>query len=514
MISKNTAQAGIARMPDNDLQQRALAGGIALYRERLDQFTEFILLLDASAQVVVQSESARAFLGYSLADFRGRSVVDFVHPEEQQEASEALARVLSGNNRMQRPEMRILKKDGSWLCAEILASNHLSDPSIRAIVLMLRDISERKDTERKVVSSRELFATAFHSSNDMCAITVPSSGEFVDVNRKWLETFGYDRSEVIGKTSVELCVWGSEKDRNNLLQAFSTTGSLNGYESQIRTKSGELRDVLVSTEELDVMGEKRLYFSARDVTEEKIIAEQLRHSQKMEAVGQLTGGIAHDFNNLLGVILGNTELLKTEIGKSSEYSSYLDEILKATDRGSKLTRRLLAFSRKQTLRPQEFYPHLHLAQMLELLRRSLGEDIEIEIVNGPTLWSCYADPVQFENVILNIALNARDAMRDGGQLRLGVENVTVDDAHTDSLPGDYVRISVQDSGSGMTPEVVERVFEPFFTTKEVGKGTGLGLSMVFGFVKQSGGYVAIESEPGAGTLVKFMLPRFRQNKLG
>ena len=492
-----------------DIAARVNAGGSALYLERLDQFGEFLLLLDRNLKVIHMTSEATNQFGYSLEVFRKSDLLSFLHPDDVEEASAGLGRVLSGQNRYQRPDFRIRTMQGDWREVEILATNQLNNPAVRAIVLLVNDISERKSSEREYESSAALFATVFRVSNDICAITVPETGEFVDVNRKWLETFGYQREEVIGNTSIALNIWGSDTRRVELLEAFAEAGSLQEFEAQVRTKNGDFRHLLLSVEELDVVGGKRLYFSARDITEEKRIAEQLQHAQKMEAVGQLTGGIAHDFNNLLGVILGNAELLQTELPADAETSAYLQEILKATERGSSLTRRLLAFSRKQALQPKEFFPHAHLGRMLEILRHSLGEKIDVQILTGKNLWPCYADPGQFESVILNIALNARDAMPEGGSLTLSVRNVTMDGTVPEVDPGDYVRVAVKDSGTGMATDVLARVFEPFFTTKEVGKGSGLGLSMVFGFIKQSGGYVAIESEPGRGTLVKFMLPRYQ-----
>ena len=245
-----------------------------------------------------------------------------------------------------------------------------------------------------------------------------------------------------------------------------------------------------------------------DITEQKEIEEQLRQAQRMEAIGQLTGGVAHDFNNLLAVIMGNTELLEERLGSEEKP---LQAILRAATRGAELTQRLLAFSRRQPLQPQTVALDDLVEEMGEMLRRTLGETIEVEITSEPDLWHALVDPGQLENATLNLALNARDAMPKGGKLTIEIANAVLADGISSSQmelsPGDYVMVSVSDSGTGMTQEVLARAVEPFFTTKEVGEGSGLGLPMVYGFAKQSGGDLAIYSEGGLGTTVKLYLPR-------
>ncbi len=264
-----------------------------------------------------------------------------------------------------------------------------------------------------------------------------------------------------------------------------------------------------------------------DMTSQRRIEERLRQSQKLEVIGQLTGGVAHDFNNLLAVILGNAELMQENINayisdmrgtaqndtvkKLNSLLSRVGEIDSATRRGSNLTQQLLAYSRKQSLRPQVVAPGDLVKNMSTLLARTLGETISIRIFISTDLWAITIDAHQLENALLNLALNSRDAMPDGGTLTIECFNEHLDDAYVEqtpeSLPGDHVVIQVTDEGHGMTPEVKSRAFEPFFTTKGVGKGSGLGLSMVYGFAKQSGGHVAIYSEEGGGTTVRFYLPR-------
>jgi signal transduction histidine kinase/CheY-like chemotaxis protein len=238
---------------------------------------------------------------------------------------------------------------------------------------------------------------------------------------------------------------------------------------------------------------------------------QLGQAQKMEAVGQLTGGIAHDFNNMLTVILGNAEFLVDDLADRPESRELAQSMVMAAERGADLTRSLLAFARRQPLAPQAVDANRLVLSMEGLLRRTLGEHIEYRITLSPGLWPAMVDPAQIESAVLNLALNARDAMPYGGALTIETSCTHLDEAyvgrHLEVQPGDYVMIAVSDSGTGMSPEVLAQVFEPFFTTKEVGKGTGLGLSMVYGFVRQTGGHVKLYSELGEGTTVKLYLPR-------
>jgi signal transduction histidine kinase/FixJ family two-component response regulator len=248
-----------------------------------------------------------------------------------------------------------------------------------------------------------------------------------------------------------------------------------------------------------------------DMTKRAQSEAVLRESQKMQAIGQLTGGIAHDFNNLLTVMLGNLELARMKLEPQHPLTAHIERSLWAAQRGGTLTGQLLAFARKQPLAPAPIDLSANLPELVPLLKRTLGEHIEVRFVDSAGLWLAMADPAQLESAVLNLALNARDAMPGGGRLTIELANKVLDGeyarAHAEVVAGDYVMVAVSDTGHGMTPDIVARVFEPFFTTKTEGRGTGLGLAMVFGFVKQSGGHVKIYSEPGEGTSVKLYLPR-------
>ena len=291
------------------------------------------------------------------------------------------------------------------------------------------------------------------------------------------------------------------------------TGVGGEIEYRIITHNGRVRHLREISEHMkdDTGKVVRSFGILQDITEHKELEDQLRQSQKMEAVGQLTGGVAHDFNNLLAVILGNCELLEDRIGDDEEGRRQLEEIKRSVGRASSLTHRLLAFSRQQALSPVATNLNDMVAGLEELLHRTLGETIDLRVETTTDLWLATLDRHQFENVMVNLAINARDAMPAGGELTIETANTILDatDAsqYEDVTPGDYVMVAVSDAGTGMPPEVLDKVFEPFFTTKGVGEGSGLGLSMVYGFVKQSGGHVKIYSEEGHGTTVKLYMPR-------
>jgi nitrogen-specific signal transduction histidine kinase/CheY-like chemotaxis protein len=248
-----------------------------------------------------------------------------------------------------------------------------------------------------------------------------------------------------------------------------------------------------------------------DITQRKATEEQLRQSQKMEAIGQLTGGIAHDFNNLLAIIIGNLQLLQERVEANEKTGEFMADALWSAKRGAELTHRLLAFARRQPLYPEVLNLNKVIAGMTELLRRTLGANIQVREQLAADLWKALADKGGLERALVNLAVNARDAMWDGGVLTIETRSVVLDqdyaEQHEEVAPGEYTMLAVTDTGTGMSPETMKRIFEPFFTTKEVGKGSGLGLSMVYGFIKQSGGHVSVSSEVGRGTTVTLFLPR-------
>ena len=299
------------------------------------------------------------------------------------------------------------------------------------------------------------------------------------------------------------------------LAASLVSGAPHRYE---RTQGDKVIEAIVTPAPQEPGAPRRVIVSAHDVTERRRLEQQLHQSQKMDAVGQLTGGVAHDFNNLLTLVIGGLDIVGRQMTNLSDPLALTriergrDMAMQGARRAASLTTRLLAFSRQQALTPQALDANKLVADVCELLRRTLGETIVLETMLGDGLWRTYADANQLENALLNLGLNARDAMPEGGKLIIETANATLDKAYISSLgdsiePGEFVLIAVTDTGSGMDKTTQERAFDPFFTTKEVGKGTGLGLSQVYGFARQSAGHVRIYSEIGEGTTVKLYLPR-------
>lgn len=337
-------------------------------------------------------------------------------------------------------------------------------------------------------------------------------GKFLDVNPALVKMLGYSSAEELMAIDMARDVYLDSDQRAAVIHAYRESGCLESCELRWKRKDGRSITVRLSgnvfkNEQGETLGFEMI---AEDVSERRALEEQLRQSQKMEAVGRLAGGIAHDFNNLLTVMKGYSELMLDELDTADPLRAEVDEIKKAADRAAALTRQLLAFSRQQVLAPKVLDLNSVVGNMDKLLRRLLGEDVDLFTVLEPGLARVKADPGQIEQVIMNLAVNARDAMPNCGKLTIETANVDLDDNyirdHASVKPGPYVMIAVTDTGTGMTDKVKSRIFEPFFTTKEIGKGTGLGLSTVYGIIKQSGGYIWVYSEVGIGSTFKVYLP--------
>jgi PAS domain S-box-containing protein len=346
-------------------------------------------------------------------------------------------------------------------------------------------------------------------------VVADRNGVWQTVNPAWTRTLGWSEAELLDRTSE----WLEHPDDNGITRAqvkkLGADGTTVRFESRFRHRDGSYRWLSWT----GVSDRDRIYAVARDVTAEKAAAERLRateeallQSQKMEAVGQLTGGIAHDFNNLLTGIVGSLDLLQTRLnqGRTDNVARYINAAMTSANRAAALTHRLLAFARRQPLIPKNVDVNQLVVSLEDLLRRTIGETIDLGIVAAEDLWSTLCDPNQLESALLNLAINARDAMPDGGRLAIATSNARLDSVTADTpalSPGDYVCITVTDTGVGMSAEVAARAFDPFFTTKPIGQGTGLGLSMIYGFARQSNGHVTIDSKVGQGTTVRLYLPR-------
>ena len=385
---------------------------------------------------------------------------------------------------------------------------HRGDAEIRRLNETLASQVEER-TAQLQASQHQIRLFYDHSSECHALLVVAESGEFVyeELNPAALRLYGKTRDEVVGHTLGAVHTPESATEIAHALNEALATERPVRYQ---RAQGASLIDAIAAPVPAHPGEARRVAVSARDVTESRHLEEQLRQAQKMEAVGQLTGGVAHDFNNLLTVVIGNLDVM--ELGLTDErLVRLLGAARRGAERAATLTHRLLAFSRKQPLAPQPVDLNKLVGGMSDLLRRSLGETVTIDTSLAGDLWQTIADANQIENALLNLALNGRDAMPSGGKLTIGTGNAVLDAAYAARYPevarGEYVLLSVSDTGTGMSAETLAKAFEPFFTTKDIGNGSGLGLSMVYGFARQSGGHAAIKSAPGHGTTVELYLPR-------
>jgi PAS domain S-box-containing protein len=377
---------------------------------------------------------------------------------------------------------------------------------------LLAEIAERQQAEHDLQRTRAFLDVMIESLPAMLVVKDASTGQCLYLNRAGEQLLGCQRSEVIGK-SVREIVPGQDADLIEIQDkhALASDKPFEIYESTLSTR--KLGKRLLRTKRLPVPDEhgapKYLLAFSEDITDQRQIEDQLRHAQKMEALGHLTGGLAHDFNNLLAIVIGNLDVLAELRPGDAEQNELVQGAIDAALSGSELTKRLLAFARRQPLQPEQVGLNELVEDISKLLARTLGQDVAIELDLDRSIPPVTVDRVQLETAIANLANNARDAMPNGGRLLIATHTAYLDADyaahHAEVIAGNYVVIEVSDSGEGMQPDVVAHIFEPFYTTKALGKGTGLGLSMVFGFMKQSGGHINVYSEPGRGTTFRLYL---------
>ena len=380
-----------------------------------------------------------------------------------------------------------------------------------AIRLLVLQFHQRK-TLTRLAAMEERFSKAFKSSPAAISISRLSDGKLIDGNDRWLDMMKLNRDEAIGKTSVELGIFKNVAQREKVLVNLRRGHPVRSANLPFKV-NGRMLETLASAEVIELAGEPLIIASMLDVTEMKNVTRQLQQAQKMELVGSLAGGVAHDFNNLLTVISGYSGLALTK-DLDSDVAEHLRRIEEASFKAAGLTRQLLAFSRRQMLQPRNISLNTTVEQIEKLLGRTIGENIKLAVSLDPQLGTVHADPVHMEQLAMNLAVNARDAMPRGGTLHFETKNLDLSvpypAAGFEIPPGRYVMLVVTDTGTGISPEHLDRIFEPFFTTKGVGSGTGLGLSTVYGIVRQSGGYIWVYSDRGVGTTFKVCLPRVDQ----
>ena len=476
----------------------------AIFQSALDG----IITVDHEGRITDFNHAAEKIFGRARGDVLGRqAVTTLVPPALRDGHREEIARhVLAGDSQVvgRRIETLGMRADGSEFPIE-MAVTPLEVQGRHLFIAFVRDITDRRRAEESLRASGRQFRALFEGSLD-AMVVADDEGRYVEVNPAACELHALPRHALLGHWIGDFAAPGFD-----FQAAWNELHDRKGVRTEMRLHraDGIQRDLdLVAT--ADFLPGSHLVV-LRDVTDRKQLEAQLRQSQKMEAIGRLAGGVAHDFNNLLSVIAGYAELILRGLPAESPHRGRGEEILKAASRAAALTRQLLAFSRQQVLQPKIFDLNAVVAEMEAMLERLIGVDITLDTRLQRNLGRVRADPGQIEQVVMNLVVNARDAMPDGGRVVLSTRNTEMDDdyvrEHLGSRAGPYVLLEVSDNGTGMDAETQAHIFEPFFTTKEKGKGTGLGLATAYGVVKQSGGYIWVDSEPGRGTTFHVFLPR-------
>lgn len=457
------------------------------------------------------NEAAIRHYGYSRDEFLQMTVLD-IQPKRGSPPGIKTARRRRAREFPQGESVTHRKKDGTLIIAET-ASHPVNFRGVDAMLVLAHDVTDILRNEQQLRQSEQRFSIAFRSSPAAVTISTRTTGRYIDANEAFLRMIGRVRDEVVGHTSFELNVWEFPEDRVRIIQELDRVGAVSAFNTVFNSRDRGPRSVQVSAERIQLDGIPCVLAITNDVTEAKALEEQLRQAQKMEAVGRLAGGVAHDFNNMLGVIIGYCDLAE---GSADLRTIRRDvaQIKKAAQRAASLTSHLLAFSRQQVLRPSVLNLNAVVAELHTMLLRVIAADVDLRFEPLSEVGNIKADASQVEQILVNLVVNASDAMPHGGSIMLETTDVELDEtyarAHPGVRPGFYVVLSVSDTGSGMSQETLLKIFEPFFTTKSPGEGTGLGLAMVYGAMQQSSGHISVYSEEGLGTTFRLYFPRVEE----
>jgi PAS domain S-box-containing protein len=461
------------------------------------------VIATADGRTLAVNPAWTKLLGWTEADSVGRHVNEFLAPEGLEKGQRGLEQLGLGQTMV---DYETVSRTKSGERRRILWTTM---PEGGILYAFGRDVTAERQAAEALAASRADRDRIWTTTNDLMAVA-GQDGYLKSVNPAWSRLLGYDEATLLGRPLLDFV---PEADRPRVLAWMTRPARGEGpakFEDRLVHADGQTSLIAWNAEPLG----ETLYIVGRNVTEQRRVEEALRQSQKMEAVGQLTGGIAHDFNNLLQGITGSLDRLEHRLaqGRLSDLNRFITGAKASAHRAAALTHRLLAFSRRQPLDPKPVNANPLIASMEDLLRRTMGEQVTLDLILAPDLWPTLCDPHQLENAVLNLAINGRDAMPAGGRLTIETSNCTLDEGSefwsSEMRPGAYVCVSVTDTGIGMSQETIEKAFEPFFTTKPIGQGTGLGLSMIYGFVRQSDGYTRIFSELGRGTSLKLFLPHY------
>jgi two-component system cell cycle sensor histidine kinase/response regulator CckA len=487
-------------------------------RERLAAVVESsddaIIGKNLDGTIIAWNPGAENLFGYSASEAVGKPIQMLVPPERANEESEILERIRRGERTDHFETVRV-QKDGKRIdVSESVSPIRDRNGAIIGASKIARDISERKSAEEELRKSEDRFGKTFHSSPLAIVISTEAEGRYVDVNESFLKMVGRKRGDVVGHTASDLMFWAQPSQRLELLRQLQECGTVTDAQFQYKTSAAETRDAKLSWVKIEVEGQACILAFIRDITERLRLEAQFRQAQKMEAVGRLAGGVAHDFNNMLSVIIGYSDLSADLLAPKSPVKTYLEQIKKASERATLLTRQLLAFSRQQVIFPRVLNLNEVVNNVTTMLLRMVGDNISVSFRPTTPIGGIKADPGQIEQILMNLVVNARDAMPDGGEIIIETGHVDLDEVyvsqHEGFHTGPHVFLSVCDTGCGMDESIKSKIFEPFFTTKGIGQGTGLGLSTVYGIVTQSQGAIGVESQPGKGTTFKIYFPRITE----
>ena len=480
----------------------------------VENANDYIALATIEGEITYLNDSGRQALGFTsnepLPRLRARELEG---PSSQGTFHDIILRsVVSQGHWAGEIELRAVGEGGRTVTTEVSATllRNLDTGKPICVGLVLRDITERRQSEAALKDLEERFSKAFHASPAGIAIIRLHDGRFIDINRSLLESLGYPRDEVVGRTMADLSLWLSTDSYTQLVEQLAIHRSARDHKARWQAKSGEVRDLQLAAEAMELSRESCVLLVSEDVTDRLKLEDQLRQSQKMEAVGQLAAGIAHDFNNILTVVQGHASLLLSDgklAGKATESARCVST---AADRAAKLTRQLLTFSRKQVIQWRELELNRGVQAVSTMLQSLIPATIRLSFHFTEDLPLIRGDSGMLDQVLLNLAVNARDAMPKGGNLVIDTSIRVVDEeasrGNPNAKPGRFVCLTVMDTGCGMDASTLQRIFEPFFSTKEFGQGTGLGLATVYGVVTQHNGWIDVTSQPGHGSLFRVFFP--------
>ena len=483
------------------------------HRDLIEHSRDLICTHDLTGRILSVNQTAAELLGYDQETLLNKNIKEILFSGSENEFDNYIAELRkTGSAQGTMPVQTRVGERRVWDYSNTLRTEGVPVPIVRT---MAHDVTEQSQAESALRENQARLAGIVNSAMD-AIISVDSEQKIVLFNAAAERILGCPATEAIGQSIDRFIPQRFREQHTKHIRNFGETGvtlrSMHSFAELTALRAdSEQFPIEASISQIEVAGKKLFTVILRDITERKQLEEQFRQSQKMEAIGRLAGGVAHDFNNMLTAIIGYSQLVQAQLDDASPLRHDIEEIEKAGHRAAGLTAQLLAFSRKQVLQPRVLDLNEVISDVDKMLRRLIGEDIDLVTIATPDLGHVKADPGQVEQILLNLALNSRDAMPRGGKLTIETANIDLDEvyatSHADVAPGPYVMLAVSDTGHGLDAETQSHIFEPFFTTKVLGKGTGLGLSTVFGIVKQSGGHVWVYSEPGHGAAFKVYFPR-------